>query len=188
MKKTALFINLTKKTAEQSWLDQEVENPKTKNKVKVSSLPPKERERYRPKSDIVPAIDRGQLSVLHHPDIATTIINKQGDTALHYAAKKGMNVTSHPEAAKVRNKNEETPLHILSQHSMAAKLKSIKNDLLKHPAISKVKDYDGRTPLHNLAEQHIPEAFDHPDSNKVRDFFGMAPSVYKTIPDYWGRR
>jgi len=36
-------------TGEKSWLDKIVRNPKTGNKVKVKSLPPKEQERYRPK-------------------------------------------------------------------------------------------------------------------------------------------
>ena len=47
MKKVAEYA-VTMKTAA-SWLDQEVVNSETGNKVKVRSLPKEQRERYKPK-------------------------------------------------------------------------------------------------------------------------------------------
>jgi len=46
-----------------SWLDQEVVNPATGNKVKVKSLPAKEREKYKPKA--THALNFTQLPVGH---------------------------------------------------------------------------------------------------------------------------
>jgi len=50
----------------ESWLDQEVVNPTTGNKVKVRSLPAAERAKYKPKSD-----------VLHAPHSFTHAVDKE---------------------------------------------------------------------------------------------------------------
>lgn len=162
MKKIARYIKAN------NWLDQEVVNPTTGNKVKVKSLPASERKKYKPKEqqtkqflpesgyssdnkehrqlilDSLYSKNKDRISeIISHPDVSKfyhTYDTK--NTALHHLAKRGIkDVLNHPDVSKVVNSEGITPLHELAVHNI---------DITNHPDAGKVKDNNGNTPLHYL--------------------------------------
>jgi len=204
MKKIANFI----KASESAWLDKIVENPETGNKVKVKSLPVKDREKYRPKETLHDEARKGNTDILHHPSVSTHQTGNLKNTPLHVLAGEGVkDVLKHPHVAKIKNTEGTTPLHYLAhqgeeailEHPDASKVKDDSGDTpmhwlaskenlsknairetLKHPDVAKVKNNSGQTPLHELANQGVVAALDHPDANKVKDKKGRTPKdVYE---------
>ena len=64
---------------------------------------------------------------------------------------KGIDITKHPDASKVKNNNGNTPLHILPYKT---KNTSTLESILQHPDSSKVKNNDGETPSETIKRKH----------------------------------
>jgi len=114
--------------------------------------------------NLVSRVWGGDKTVLNHPDIAK-VKNNEGNTPLHYAARHFKEALNHPDVAKVKNDRGSTPLHHAAYYF---------KDALKHPDVSKVKNDVGDTPLHHAAHA-FKEAIKHPDVSKVKNTWGNTP-------------
>jgi len=187
MQKVAIYLTAN----DQSWLNKVVFNPKTRRKVKVSSLPPELRKIYAPHyeidhnedsdivGDLLKAAKTHPMETLTHPFAHESEIHNPDDhTPMHKV------IFHHGDDEKIMKKLIQHPeAHSSGALSYLAKKTDNPNtikQILNHPKADQ-KTLHGSSPLHILAKRGIEESKNHPS-------FTTAKNIHKKTPqDIFGK-
>jgi ankyrin repeat protein len=115
--------------------------------------------------------------IIKHPNAAKEKTRDEGNTALHILAKNyyieypsivAKLIAAHPQAARVQNRDGDTPLHTLARECRIKGIEAI-NAVLEHPEVNRTKNQKGETPLSILARAGVKLVLNHPEYANIKD-------------------